>query len=323
MILNQISLPESVLVESYTHLKPLAELKSGIYRIVMPAGVEGTLMKLTTGEMEGLRTTSIISEGKIVGHAGLEEVKVDKNATDLLLRLSNYGMLSAHVNEISNNVKSLLKTLQSNQQAELNNIFAMFRDISLKMPTFLEDASYSSMALQSLSHLKHDAGKHFQIFQSELIQEYFDINWDAPINFLQSKLISIREHSAVKMFEILIAIEIYEILISGKENQGYINIVRQSLEERSKGIIDCVMRLKELIKSQIDRQVIDREQYQMTYSEHQKHQESELKSYSMLENEFQASLECLSKPEKIFNNSLVADGSKDILFKVTSGNLVV
>lgn len=316
MDLKQISLPESVTIEDYNHLKPLSMLKAGLYRIVMPSGVDGSLMKLTTTEMEGLSTTSIISEGKIVGHAGLEEVEVDHNTTNLLSRLSNYSMLAAHVNELSINVKTLLNTIHQNQQAEINNIFAIFRDISLKMPSFISDSNYSLLAMQSLSLLKHEAGKYFQLFKTEFIKEYHDLYLNQDFNFLIEKLRAVRSHSAVKIFEVLIMIEIYEILISGKSNQKYINIARQSLEEKAKFFADAIYRLKEQIKKNIDYSVELRKGYVMTYYDHMRSEEQENEQYKHLEVEFQNSKGSIDKPKKIFNGSLIKDGSQDVLFKI-------
>lgn len=321
MTSTEMMLPEIVTIGDYPLLKALSQLNSGIYRVKIPDGIEGSLMQLTTGENAGLHTTSIVSAGKIVGTAGLEQIDVDKETTQLLLNLRNYGALSSRVNKLSRDFSTLYNHQVETYHAEVSNMFEMFRDISRKMPSILDDTEYSPMALQTLSMLKKDAGQFFEYHKQLFMQQYGDLN--SNYNDSASALASIdafRRHSVFKAFEILLTIEIFEIMISGKANPRFIKAARTTLNERIKSIIYIIESHHSRIINLFDRWVYNRRDTAMTHKQHTDLESHEHEMLALLEKKYLSAIDISLTIDEYFDDSLSIEGIKEFQIQIINGN---
>ncbi|MBU9854338.1 hypothetical protein [Rahnella bonaserana] len=321
MINKEVMLPELLSLSEYPDLKPISSLKSGVYRVVFPEGKEGSLMKLSNGNLAGLHTTSIIYDGKINGTAGLMEVDLDKEATRLLLKLTNYGILANRVNVLSQKFESFLNYQLEIHKASVRNIFLMFKDISRKMPAILEGTEYSHLSLNTLAILKKDVGGLYEFHAKEFADKYSNINRNnMNIQQLICTMDEFRNHNAFRTFEVLLTIEIFEIMISGKANPRYINMARIGLYERIQPLINIIQIEYSRIKNHIVRYVEDRRYTSMNYYDHMKHEKNDVELYALLDNKLESALDINTTVAEYFDESLSIEGIKEAYFIINDEN---
>ena len=310
-------LPELVSTDEFPLLKSLSMLQSGIYKVVIPEGANGSLMKLSSGDLAGLNTTSIVADGRISGVAGLEEIELSKEVTKLLLKLTNYRILADRINSLSHNFIKLANLQLSHHKATVDNMILMFRDISRKMPAILEDENYSQLIVNTLPILKRDAGQFFEFQKEEFINEYriekrkFDY-FDSYVNTLDE----CKQHSVFYAYEILLTIEIYEVMITGKSNHHYISAIRESLKERIQPIINIIESKYNNIKNEFNRLVSDREHSAMDIFQHAEYSKKEKLLSDSIQNKYMSAIDLKNRSDEYLNESLSIEGLKEIYFKL-------
>ncbi|MGG6136292.1 hypothetical protein ACQV2E_10535 [Pantoea allii] len=314
---EEILLPSHVSTDEFPLLRTLSNLKSGIYTVVMPDGANGSLMKLSSGNLTGLTTTSIVSGGKITGTAGMEEIEISNEVARLLLKLTNYTVLSERINILSNNFKQLLNYQLNEFKSSVDNMFLTLKDLSRKMPAILEDDNYSQLVSNTIPLLKRDAGQFFEFQKGAFIHQH--LNNQRRHNDIYSYISILDDyklHPVFYAYDILIMLEIYEIMIAGKNNKNYVAAVRESLNERIQPILNFVNAKHNDIKKAIDDFVYTRENTSMILLEHQKASKKEQEMHYLLFNKYNFFISLQKKSNEYIDDELSITELKEAYFKI-------
>lgn len=257
------------------------KLNGGTYRLVLPRDKQhGKLMTHKSPDMEGLKTTSIVIDGKIAGTAGLEEIDLDRNETLLLKSFQNYTFLVHAFNTLSTKLDAFFSINHEQYQAKINNIFYLIDDLAKKLPFYIQNEKLGESALKTLSNLKVDAGEYFEYKKTDFLKLYaynskFDFDWNNQFSkrTLTSYLIEQTKHSVFKSFKLLCMIDIFEILILNQYDKSYISATKSSLINRISPIIDIMKNDLEKFKGYLLKYKEDGQNEPKTYSSHLKSNE--------------------------------------------------
>ncbi|WP_272524070.1 hypothetical protein [Providencia sp. PROV230] len=246
----KISLNEEINSNNFKSLESFSrKLNGGTYRLVLPRDKQhGKLMTHSSPDMEGLKTTSIVIDGKIAGTAGLEEIDLDSNEILLLKSFQNYTFLAQAFNSLSTKLDAFISINHDQYQAKINNIFHLIDDLTKKLPFYVQNEKFGESALKILSNLRFDAGEYFEYNKSEFLKLYqysseFDYHWNTryPKITLINHLNKQKNHTVFDSFKLLCMIDILEILILNQYDQGYIAATRSSLINRITPIIELMI----------------------------------------------------------------------------------
>jgi len=270
---NDLCIPTQLRLSEFNVLKAIEQkVSSGeVYRLVLPEGKAGGLMTLSSGDMKGYKTTSIVCDGKIIGSAGLKKIELDESVASLLFSINRYNLFAHQFNHIACRLDNLIHTINRERQASVNNIFSIFRDISRKMPEYLANDNYAKFAIAQLTELKILTGEYFELKKIDFRDNHGSINYQQKnIDYLINELSGLRNHEVFKAFEMLVMIEIYEIIISREYSSGLLRRSREGLTERISGLLNILSEKKAYIDSCIKSAEEINKGYQMTYFEHMK-----------------------------------------------------
>lgn len=265
--------PENLKVSDFPALKNIENsVKTGIYKLVFPENNKGQLLKIKDGEMEGLNTTTLVSDGRFVGTAGLEEVDLDEYSLQLLSKIKSYDYLARKVDDISSRVHGLIGRLDNEYQAKIRNMFSLFKDISRKMPEIINNESYTNLAIANLTNLKIIAGDYFEMQSSDFGNTYSQILYN-QLNIEQhiNRIRECRSHKVFAALEILIMIEIYEIMLSRCVTARMIRVAKEGLMERFKPIFSIISSMHAYTERLIETYSSDTKNWSATYYEHLKY----------------------------------------------------
>lgn len=304
--MTNLCIPTQLRFSDFNALKAVEhKVASGeIYRLVLPEGKAGGLMTLSSGDMKGYKTTSIVCDGKIIGSAGLEKIELNESVTTLLISINRYNLFAHQFNNIACRVNTLIDTIDKERQARVNNMFSIFRDLSRKMPEYLANDSYAKFAFAQLTELKVLAGDYFELKKIDFKDKYGSVNYNQKnIDFLMCELSDLRNHEVFKAFEMLVMIEIYEIIISREYSSGLLRRSREGLLERISGLLNTLSQKKGYINSCINSFEEENKNYQMTYFQHVSALEQASEYRKRLENKYDE----IRGLDEIINSSLNED----------------
>lgn len=143
----------SLIVKSWFDTIASAE-KDKVYKIVFPKGCSKNLMLLQSGELSGLRTTSVVADGKIQATAGLKEV-LERNEYKLL-SFALFGLVEQYLSHISKISQELLEAKEIEIKAKFERITYVLKSTFDILPELLIDkslrAAYLNQIVESNSH---------------------------------------------------------------------------------------------------------------------------------------------------------------------------
>lgn len=270
---EESNFPDNLRVSDFPALKNIeGSVKTGIYKLVFPENNKGQLLKIKDGEMEGLNTTTLVSDGRFVGTAGLEEIDLDEYSLQLLSKIKSYDYLARKVDDISSRVHSLIGRIDNEYQAKIRNMFSLFKDFSRKMPEIINNESYTNLAIANLTNLKIIAGDYFEMQSSDFVNTYSQIFYNQPnINQHINRIQECRSHKVFSALEILIMIEIYEIMLSRSVTARMIRIAKESLIERFKPVFAIISSMHAHTERLIEQYDSDTKSWAASYYQHLKY----------------------------------------------------
>lgn len=245
-----------------------------LYRLHYPSGISGELMTRKSGELEGLKTTSVMGEGGIVGVAGLEPVDITvTRATALdVLNLWQFGLLAGRINQLAGKIARIEKFIYLQSKAELDNIFVSLRDISRSVPNGLGDSQYKTFLFTQLAAVKRDVGQHFhlqlQFFDQYVAQECGKMN-ERNRDFLIRDFEKLSAQPVFKALELVAVVALFEIVIDGRFSSDMLNAAKEHLKDRSDQIWPHVTRYAEEVGRALSWQRHESQQRLLTHDDHQ------------------------------------------------------
>lgn len=242
------------------------------YRLHYPTGISGELMTLKSGELEGMKTTSVLGPDGIVAVAGLEPIDVTPEIALNVLSLWQFGILANQINQLAGQIAQIQHLMYNKSKAELANVFVSLRDISRRVPDCLEDPSYRTYLLTQLANVKKDVGQYFQLqlqaFDEHVTQKCDQMN-QRNNDYVIYDLNTLTSEPVFKALELVAVVELFEIVINGRFNSSMLNAAKDHLKDRSDQIQSHVARYYQRIERELTYRQNQSRELQLTYYQHQ------------------------------------------------------
>lgn len=242
-------------------------LEADTYTVHFPKGSCGELMTLKNGELDGMKTTSILKDGTIIASAGLQKTKITAAVAQTLLNLRHFNVVATQVNQILKSVRKIEQYHYARSKAKLENIFVILRDISRRITEYSTNAPYQQFGLMQLASAKKEAGEFFQLQVIAFGEDAYDfrnkIRTTNVNEVLLSNLENFLRHPVFTALELLVVTELFEILITGQYTNSMLKAAKEHIKDRSDQIANDIEMISRLTCDEFAaRQQEDQNQYQ-------------------------------------------------------------
>lgn len=215
------------------------------YRVVFKQGSPKSLMTISSGELSGLKTTSIVEKGRIAAVAGLERIDVPAayNFLPMLLMIGIFGAIQNHLGYISNVCIDIRNRQIVGDHARLERISEVILDCFESIPEMDQD-----MMRLNLARMVSNTDECLElliVMREELARESkannvpyctFDGQWVEvtgpngnkpyqPISFMRQMM----RHNVFAAYERFVAGKICQIVLSGNYSPSNIERSKQSV----------------------------------------------------------------------------------------------
>jgi len=224
------------------------------YRVVFKQGSPKNLMTIGSGELSGLKTTSVVEKGRITAVAGLEPVDVPaaSNFLPMLLTMGLFGAIQNRLDYISNICVDIRNRQIVGDHARLERISEVILDCFECIPEMDQDMMRLNLA--RVVRTNDECHELLIVLREELVRESqvnrvpfdtYDEEWVEvngpngqrssfhPVAFMNQML----RHNVFVAYERFVAGKICQIVLSGNYSPSNI--------ERSK---ESVIRVKDTIR---------------------------------------------------------------------------
>lgn len=232
------------------------------YRVVFKQGSPKSLMTIGSGELSGLKTTSVVEKGRIAAVAGLERVDFPaaSNLLPMLLTMGMFGAIQNRLGYISNVCVDIRNRQIVGDHAKLERISEVILDCFESIPEMDQDMMRLNLArmvsntdecLELLIVMREELTRESQA--NHVPYSTFDGRWVEvpgpngskssyqPIDFVRQMM----RHNVFAAYERFVAGKICQIVLSGnyspsnieRSKQSVIRVkdtVRKAFEERIK-----------------------------------------------------------------------------------------
>ncbi|GAO24337.1 hypothetical protein ALISP_4157 [Alicycliphilus sp. B1] len=216
------------------------------YRVVFKQGSPKSLMTIGSGELSGLKTTSIVEKGRIAAVAGLVRVDVPtaSNLLPMLLTMGMFGAIQNRLGYISNVCIDIRNRQIVGDHAKLERISEVILDCFESIPEMDQDVMRLNLArvvsntdecLELLIIMREELTRESQAnhvpystFDSQRV-EVTHPNWQKssydPIEFVRRMM----WHNVFAAYERFVAGKICQIVLSGNYSPSNIERSKQSV----------------------------------------------------------------------------------------------
>ena len=214
------------------------------YRIIFSPGTAGELMSIQKGPLTGLKTTSIVDNGKICSVAGLEKVEgqLSISLVPMLLTMGALRSIHSHLSYITDICIDIRNRQISGDKAKLERISEVIVDCFESMSEGdekLNEANLHRVTLNTddcfeiLSTLLDDlkAQHHAKAMDSESVDEQIGV-WFShrTLPHPTSAIRDLMQHSVFAAYERYSAGRLCQVLLSGNYSKSNIERHKRALE---------------------------------------------------------------------------------------------
>ncbi|CAK0081608.1 Uncharacterised protein [Burkholderia pseudomallei] len=216
------------------------------YRVVFKQGSPKSLMTIGSGELSGLKTTSVVEKGRIAAVAGLERVDVPaaSNLLPMLLTMGMFGAIQNRLGYISNVCADIRNRQIVGDHARLERISEVILDCFESIPEMDQDMMRLNLArmvsntdecLELLIVMREELTRESQA--NPVPYRTFDGQWVEvtgpnrhkssyhPIDFVRQMM----RHNIFAAYERFVAGKICQIVLSGNYSPSNIERSKQSV----------------------------------------------------------------------------------------------
>ncbi|WP_186136529.1 hypothetical protein [Burkholderia gladioli] len=233
---DDITLPPFLPLGQTPGLRDLRSLLAGeVYTVNFPPGVAGQLMTHGPGELEGMKTTSIVGENGIVATAGLRRIDITPVVAHAILSLRQFSVVAKLVNELAERIGGIEKFILASKRAELGNVAYCLRDLSRRIDRIRVDASYKSYALSQLAAVKKTVGEYFllnaDIFRDAIKEKQSSFQKQSDGEIINT-FYQLKYHEVFKTLSLIAIVELFEIVIEGSFSDYMFNAAKLYIQDR-------------------------------------------------------------------------------------------
>ena len=216
------------------------------YRVVFKQGSPKSLMTIGSGELSGLKTTSVVEKGRIADVAGLERVDVPaaSNLLPMLLTMGMFGAIQNHLGYISNVCVDIRNRQIVGDHAKLERISEVIFDCFESIPEMDQDMMRLNLArmvsntdecLELLIVMREELTRESQAnhvpcrtFDGQWV-EVSAPNWSKSSYQPDSFVRQMMRHNVFAAYERFVAGKICQIVLSGNYSPSNIERSKQSV----------------------------------------------------------------------------------------------
>ena len=233
-------------VNSYFHKSTGGSAGEDFYRVVFKQGSPKSLMTIGSGELSGLKTTSVVEKGRIAAVVGLERVDVPAASSllPMLLTMGMFGAIQNRLGYISNVCVDIRNRQIVGDHARLERISEVILDCFESIPEMDQDMMRLNLARMVSS--TDECHELLIVMREELTRESkantvpyrtFDEQWVEvtgpnwhkssyhPITFVHQMM----RHNVFAAYERFVAGKICQIVLSGNYSPSNIERSKQSV----------------------------------------------------------------------------------------------
>lgn len=223
------------------------------YRVVFKKGSPKNLMTIGSGELSGLKTTTVVEKGRIAETAGLERVDVPaaNNLLPMLLTTAMFGAIQNRLSYISNVCADIRNRQIVGDHAKLERISEVILDCFESIPEMDQDVMRLNLArmvtntdecleilfvmkdeLTKLSKSKNTPHSTTNWGDVEITLENYQKSSYRPVEFLHEMM----RHSVFAAYERFVAGKICQIVLSGNYSPSNIERSKKSVSRACESI---------------------------------------------------------------------------------------
>ena len=215
----------------------------GYYKLHFPRGCGSDLMIHKTGVLQGLKTTSIIENGKIMATAGLESVSVPESKAYTLLRLTLYGMVLDSLSYIAELSSRLYQLKVYETKAKFDRITYIVKSSFEILPVLIDDEQLRASYLNQILGCNNDCYELFVLFGEQFKDRCKEagnkINQNNTSHLKRNEILrELLGDNVFGAFERFLAGKICEIFISNNFTEKYLKSAKSQIDEMSQQLVD-------------------------------------------------------------------------------------
>jgi len=222
--------------------------KNKVYKVVFPKGCSKQLMLHQSGELSGLKTTSIVSEnGKIQATAGLEEV-IERNEYKLL-NFALFGLVEQYLSHQSFITQKLYEIKQMEIKARFERISYVLTSTYEILPELLLDKSLSAPYLNQIVDSNSNCFEMYVFFKEAFINRCNGVaeqlrdshnNYQNTYNNRLSKLQELLNDNVFAALERFAYGKLCEIFLSNNFTTSYLTSIQKQLHSMMEELINIL-----------------------------------------------------------------------------------
>lgn len=233
-------------VNSYFLRSTGGSAREDFYRVVFKQGSPKSLMTIGSGELSGLKTTSVVERGRIATVAGLERVDIPAapNLLPMLLTMGMFGAIQNRLGYIANVCADIRNRQIVGDHARLERISEVILDCFESIPEMEQDMM--SLNLARMVSNTDECLEILIVMREELNSEsqakripHITTNWSIvetkeanglessywPVEFMRQMMC----HRVFAAYERFVAGKICQIVLSGNYSPSNIERSKQSV----------------------------------------------------------------------------------------------
>lgn len=216
------------------------------YRVVFKQGSPKSLMTIGSGELSGLKTTSVVERGRITAIAGLEPVDVPAatNWLPMLLTMGMFGAIQNRLGYISNVCVDIRNRQIIGDHARLERISEVILDCFESIPEMDQNMMRLNLArmvsntdecLELLIIMREELTRESKAnfvsncTYNETFVEVPEPNWPKSPYLPEDFMRKMMEHNVFAAYERFVAGKICQIVLSGNYSPSNIERSKQSV----------------------------------------------------------------------------------------------
>lgn len=230
-----------------------AKALSGAYKVIMPSGSSGTLMKLQSGYL----STVMVKEGKIVAQAGLQSISglvspmVIFSAMSFITGQYFMSEINKSLEDIVSEIKGIRKLLLLEQESAIFSKAIFLEDIKYRWSSILESEIYRTATLVNIQNSINELTSSIYFLNSVLSDEIAEMkkvlkNKKSDINEINLKI----QDSVLKIskaYEIRAIFKAMELILAripgSEENEDVLSLLEDEAESFHSNTIGRINKL--------------------------------------------------------------------------------
>ncbi|WP_429299697.1 hypothetical protein [Paraburkholderia sp. GAS199] len=227
------------------------------FKIVFSKDCGQDLMRHASGPLKGLKTTSIVRDGKIVGTAGLEKNdQIEENAY-LFLSIALFLSVSKSIGDVARSIAVLHKVKLREKQAKFERIGYIIKNTFDIMPELLVDGELRAAYLNQMIACNNDCYELFVFFREEFEERCREVRGELMSGRLlywqRGQIIrGLLTDNVFGAFERFAVGKLCEVFITRNFTSTYLNSARNEIDDMRNSLMsifdDTIGRAEEIFR---------------------------------------------------------------------------